>query len=1184
MTTHTTRGITTIGGAWLFQLLAVVVTVVTLIVGSAHTASAIDWTGGGNGTNWADGANWAGGVSPGAADEARFTTGALNVVNVPAAVGNIRVIGVVVNLTGLAAGNTLTLGTNGIEVGNGGSLTFGNFTVVGGFDGFNDMFIHDNSSLQLNGPYEIVANGWVQCYTESTCAISIKGLRLFGQFFFECDTAEAAYTRLPVTIDGNVLFLGNGAGIDAFELMDATWLNFKFIDLTLKGNLDASAIGQLDQIALGLIFADVKVPVGGNCVLSGPTDTFNSFQFGGRNFLGNLLISGTLRYTAGVNSGYRSIIWNIRNSGTLNFADSPLGLGGTLELADGFIENTNLFSTTGNVLAPDLFLTNGAVANLQRQMFIGNVPFGGAVAFSTFQWLVKHGATATFNGGAAMGDSAFDNETLPVLGCEEDGITATGRSTINIAVTLGSTATRAGCYSLGEGTHTLTGGINLTSTDNQVRRPNALNDEPVVINMNGSGTLNANFSAGGSYWQVDNVGAGARFTQAGMMTLIGNFHTATATAGTAWNANAAGVSIRIGDGTFPVTSTVTSGPANVLIASLTVPEVNNGIPADRTVVTITRSPAGAAGSINISNMTVAGDTINNGGGADQNNAVVTFDNARARLGNGTGGQGAGTGLRIGNGTTANQGFGGVVNIQNGSIITIPNDASLIIGQGGSATEVNAGARLITNGVSQTMGSATSITANANTTMTLGGVTTTATGAWSITTTNAFVSYIDSLIRTTQAAGLSVSSTGGTFSSINTRFERMNATGLSITGANVTSFNQNVFASGVTGGAHLTLSGLTNARLNADSNEFDDTVDTSNAGLLVNVAAAPARLTFRHASDDHGLGGFNITSVGAENNGDNDGTTATDVLWSSATLLTASKPSTQPGAFQTDSADHAVLAFELTADASGASTVSAITFTFSGTPSVVGRTLKLWLDSGTVLRDLDGSDVQQGANTVAGSTTVTIGGLSIGVPANGTVNMLLSVNFGGAQTNGTLTTGINPGGITEVAGNIINGLPISHTISNITGPAASLVIIVQPANGGPAAPFATQPVIELRDASGIRVWSDSSSSVTVSIETGPGGAVLTTVLSVQAVQGRSSFDGLTLDVNGTYTLRFTLGGAFVISNNLIVAPGGGGSAGKVRIGFGCAGSPDAASSSRLLGLMLALLTLLGIVRVRGWLHS
>jgi uncharacterized protein YjdB len=118
---------------------------------------------------------------------------------------------------------------------------------------------------------------------------------------------------------------------------------------------------------------------------------------------------------------------------------------------------------------------------------------------------------------------------------------------------------------------------------------------------------------------------------------------------------------------------------------------------------------------------------------------------------------------------------------------------------------------------------------------------------------------------------------------------------------------------------------------------------------------------------------------------------------------------------------------------------------------------------------------------------------------------------------------------------------SNTIALSAGAASQLVIVIQPSDtAASGTPFARQPEIQLRDAAGNDV-AQSDVAVTVTIETGPGGASLigTTTQNTNAA-GKAVFSGLGISgPAGTYTLKFsaTLGSSTVnvISAAVVISP-------------------------------------------------
>ncbi|MEA2608724.1 MAG: trimeric autotransporter adhesin, partial [Chloroflexota bacterium] len=131
--------------------------------------------------------------------------------------------------------------------------------------------------------------------------------------------------------------------------------------------------------------------------------------------------------------------------------------------------------------------------------------------------------------------------------------------------------------------------------------------------------------------------------------------------------------------------------------------------------------------------------------------------------------------------------------------------------------------------------------------------------------------------------------------------------------------------------------------------------------------------------------------------------------------------------------------------------------------------------------------------------------------------------------------------------------------NITsGTATKLGFAVQPARGTPGGAFAVQPVVEIQDSAGSRVAGDSSTNVTLSITSNPGGGTLTCSggLTRQASNGLASFTGCSINNVGVgYVLTATASGvssaassAFDVADRLIFATQPSSSAGA-GISFG-----------------------------------
>lgn len=109
-------------------------------------------------------------------------------------------------------------------------------------------------------------------------------------------------------------------------------------------------------------------------------------------------------------------------------------------------------------------------------------------------------------------------------------------------------------------------------------------------------------------------------------------------------------------------------------------------------------------------------------------------------------------------------------------------------------------------------------------------------------------------------------------------------------------------------------------------------------------------------------------------------------------------------------------------------------------------------------------------------------------------------------------------------------PTSFSV-NVTQTVRSLVVTTPPPAlvvSGTA--FATPPVVELRDGAGIKLAA-ATDAVTVSV--GAGTATLGGTLTVNAVGGVATFNGLSLNGSGATTLKFTVGTVNTLSNPITI---------------------------------------------------
>ena len=166
-----------------------------------------------------------------------------------------------------------------------------------------------------------------------------------------------------------------------------------------------------------------------------------------------------------------------------------------------------------------------------------------------------------------------------------------------------------------------------------------------------------------------------------------------------------------------------------------------------------------------------------------------------------------------------------------------------------------------------------------------------------------------------------------------------------------------------------------------------------------------------------------------------------------------------------------------------------------------------------LRDAAGLKV----SSATGAVTATIG------TGNGVLSGTVTVNaVGGTATFGNLI-------ITGSGTNTLNfGLASSSLLSVVSPPlqivalpsggtATKLAITTQPAGAVSGVPFTSQPVVEIRDANGVKV-ANSTAAVTVATYTSAG--ILSGTMTVNAIAGVATFTNLKILGPGPQVLLFT----------------------------------------------------------------
>ncbi len=199
---------------------------------------------------------------------------------------------------------------------------------------------------------------------------------------------------------------------------------------------------------------------------------------------------------------------------------------------------------------------------------------------------------------------------------------------------------------------------------------------------------------------------------------------------------------------------------------------------------------------------------------------------------------------------------------------------------------------------------------------------------------------------------------------------------------------------------------------------------------------------------------------------------------------------------------------------------------SGTALGAQPVVQLRNASGQLVSTATGSvtaAIASGAGTLSGTTVVNA--------VNGVATFTNLVVTG----TGSYTLRFTASGLTSATSS-------SFTMTTSAPPpsATQLGVSVQPVGGVSGTALGTQPVVQLRNASG-QLVSSATGSVTAAIASGTGTLSGTTV--VNAVNGVATFTNLAITGSGSYTLSFTSSGLTSVTSNSIAMTASGGSGGS-----------------------------------------
>ena len=169
------------------------------------------------------------------------------------------------------------------------------------------------------------------------------------------------------------------------------------------------------------------------------------------------------------------------------------------------------------------------------------------------------------------------------------------------------------------------------------------------------------------------------------------------------------------------------------------------------------------------------------------------------------------------------------------------------------------------------------------------------------------------------------------------------------------------------------------------------------------------------------------------------------------------------------------------------------------------------------------------NAVSGATVVftTVSGAD-------TVGVDSTVSDAAGLASATPTMPGTLGAVTILATSTgLTGSPVTFTATVAAGAPASLAITAQPADVVAGAAVVASAVVA-RDSFGNDV-NTFAGTITVAVDSGPVGGTISGTLAVAASAGAATFSDLTLDLVGTYRLRYTAAGlADAVSNDLVVS--------------------------------------------------
>lgn len=246
------------------------------------------------------------------------------------------------------------------------------------------------------------------------------------------------------------------------------------------------------------------------------------------------------------------------------------------------------------------------------------------------------------------------------------------------------------------------------------------------------------------------------------------------------------------------------------------------------------------------------------------------------------------------------------------------------------------------------------------------------------------------------------------------------------------------------------------------------------------------------------------------------------------------PTTQPAAgnVQQGTTQHQCQSFAILRFSNFGDTFQAVTIRNNGTATAADYTqIQIWFDANDNDTFEPAGPDQLIGTSASGAFPVTISGLNYSLPAWSVFNWHISVDVSATATIGaTFDFEVTTADVSMQVYPVIlysSIDPCVGTVQTVTSGTATgpdqIIVTQDPAGAQPATAFTTQPIVELRNATGALLNGDNTTVVTASITSGTGttGAVLGGTLTAQASGGVCTFSGLSIDLQGSsYRLTFT----------------------------------------------------------------